>query len=296
MNKPEDEVSNCARTALENGKPFYVRYSGPGQVSYYSYGLAGDGEGSVFEVVYDIRGLLNLGISKNARAFDDSHIRVTTCLKPVVLGKTEEGIPACIPPINEKESAMAAEQKPIETTVCSITENPSAFNNKLVRIHGYVSDNFEYSELSADGCSSSIWFAYGNGNAPPGLVAHVAGGVEPGAQDSGGKRILPIPVKLVQDSNFKRFQSLMKARVRADAHSQKTNPNDYIFHRVTATLVGRIDGVSPDIHAFHLKRTSMDRADYLGFGQMGLFDAQFALQSVENDAVLGASPSIPSAQ
>jgi len=214
----------------------------------------------------------------------------------VVLGKTEEGIPACILPIDEKESAVAAQQKPIETTVCAITENPSAFNNKMVRIHGDVSGNLEYSELSEDRCSSSIWFAYGNGDGPPGVVAYVTGGAEPGAQDSEGKRILPIPVKLVQDSNFKRFQSLMKARVRADERSEKTNRNGCAFHRVSATLVGRIDAVSPEVHAFHLKRTPLDRADYLGFGQMGLFDAQFILQSVENDVVLRTSPPIPLAQ
>jgi hypothetical protein len=40
----------------------------------------------------------------------------------------------------------------------------------------------------------------------------------------------------------------------------------------------------------------MDRADYLGFGQMGLFDAQFVHQSVANDAVLEAFPSIPRTQ
>jgi len=296
LNRPEDEVSNCARTAFENGKPFRVRYSRPGQVSYYSYGLAGDGERNVFEVAYDIRGLLSLGLGKNAQVFEDNHIRVTTCPKPVVLGKTEEGIPACILPIDEKESAVAAQQKPIETTVCAITENPSAFNNKMVRIHGDVSGNLEYSELSEDRCSSSIWFAYGNGDGPPGVVAYVTGGAEPGAQDSEGKRILPIPVKLVQDSNFKRFQSLMKARVRADERSEKTNRNGCAFHRVSATLVGRIDAVSPEVHAFHLKRTPLDRADYLGFGQMGLFDAQFILQSVENDVVLRTSPPIPLAQ
>jgi hypothetical protein len=295
-NRPEDEVSSCAWRAFSNGKPFYVRYSWPGRVSYFSYGLAGDGGGNLFEVAYDIRGLLNFGLSKNAQVFDDNHIRVTTCPKPVAFGKTEEGIPACILPINEGESAMAAQQRPIETTVCAITENPSAFNNKLVRVHGDVSGNFEYSELGEAGCSDSIWFAYENGGAPPGLVAHVNGGAEPGAQDSEGRRILPVPVKLVQDSNFNRFQRLMKARVRADARYEKTNPNEYVFHRVTATFVGRIDAVSPDIHAFHLKRTPTDRADFLGFGQMGLFDAQFVLQSVENDAVLRASPPIPRAK
>ncbi len=296
LNKPASEVSDCAKTAFENGKPFYVRYSRPGQISYFSYGLAGDGVGNLFEVDYDLRGLLNFGLSKNAQVFDGNQIRVTACLKPVVLGKTEDGIPACIQPINEMESAKAAQQTPIDTTLCAVTENPFLYNNKMVRIHGQVSVGSEYSELSEEGCSSSIWFTYGNETAPPGLVAHVSGGSQAGAQDSEGKRILPIPVKMVKNANFNRFQNLLRAQVRADARSAKTNPNEYVFHRVTATLVGRIDGVSPDIHAFHQKRTEMDRADFLGFGQMGLFDAQFVLQSVEGDAVLGGSPPIPRAR
>lgn len=60
-----------------------------------------------------------------------------------------------------------------------------------------------------------------------------------------------------------------------------------------ATFIGRIDGVPDDVHAFHLKRKDMDRADFLGFGQMGLFDGQFVLQSVEHDAVLEKFPPIP---
>ncbi len=191
------------------------------------------------------------------------------------------------------ESAKAAHQTPIDTTLCAVTENPFLYNNKMVRIHGQLSVSSEYSELSEGGCSGSIWFAYGNDSAPPGLVAYVSGGSMPGAQDSEGKRILPIPVKLVKNANFNRFQNLIRAQVRADARATRSNPNKYV---VTATLIGRIDSVSPDIHAFHLKRTEMDRADFLGFGQTGLFDAQFVLQSVESDAVLSASPPVPRVQ
>jgi hypothetical protein len=293
MKMPGGEILDCATTSFGHGRPFFVRYSRGSEVPYYSYGMAGDGEGNVFEVIYDMQGSLNLGLTKTAQAFDDNHIRVTTCLKPVAIGKTDEGIVACVWPVNEEASALAARQKPIETTVCAITANPSAFNNKLVRLRGDVSGNFEYSELSAHECSGSIWFAYGNEDGPPGMIAYVSGGAEPGAQDSDGKRILPIPVKLIQDSSFRRFQRLMKARVIADARSEKTNPDELVVHRVTATLTGRIDAVSPDVHTFHLKRGPSGSADFLGFGQMGLFDAQFVLRSVENDAVLSNPPSVP---
>jgi hypothetical protein len=82
----------------------------------------------------------------------------------------------------------------------------------------------------------------------------------------------------------------------SSARSATTDPNEHVFRRVSAAFVGRIDGVSPDIHAFHQKRTEIDRADFLGFGQMGLFDAEFVLQSVEGHAVLAASPPIPRAR
>lgn len=293
MNRPEDKVSLCALAAFADRKPFHVLYSRPFGFFQYAYGLAGDVEGNVYEVLYDSRGLLHLGLGKKWQVFDDNRIRVTTCIKPIHLGRTEEGMLACIVAVNEHESQLAAQQKPIETTVCAIVEHPMAFNNKMVRVHGYVWGNFEYSELGADGCSDPMWFAYGNDEGPPGLVAHVGGGARPGASDPKGKLILPIPVTVVQDSGFRRFEKLMRARVKADERSEKENPNRYVFHRVSATFTGRIDGVPEDVHAFHLKRKEMDRADFLGFGQMGLFDAQFILHSVENDAALETSPPIP---
>jgi hypothetical protein len=298
MQKPDEEASRCAETAFGDRKPFHLLHSGPAGYfrPYYAYGLAGDAEGNVYEVQYDSRGLLNLSMGKRSQVFDDNRIKVTTCIKPVRLGRTGEGMLACITPVNDQESALAAQQKPTETTVCAILENPAVFNNKIVRVRGYVSGTFEYSAMGADGCRGSIWFAYGNGEGPPGLVAHVSGGAWPGAEDAEGRLILPAPVILVKDSSLRRFQKLMEARVEADARSEKQDPNNCVLHRVAATFTGRIDGVSDGIHAFHLKRKPMDRADFLGFGQMGLFDAQFVLHSVANDAVLEAFPPIPCTQ
>jgi hypothetical protein len=292
MNRPGGAL--CARAAFEERKPFYILYS-PRTVGFFKfiYGLAGDTAGNIYEVEYDSRGLLNLGLGKQSQVFDGNRVRVTSCVKPIRLTNTQEGLLACITPVNEQESQLAARQKPMETTACAILEHPSAFNNKMVRIHGYASGNFEYSELGADGCSSSFWFVYGNGEGPPDLVATVSGGARPGSEDAEGKLILPVPVQLVEDSNFQRFQRLMIARAKADERNLKKNRNTLTFYRVAATFTGRIDAVSEDVHAFHLKRKDTDRADFLGFGQMGLFDAQFVLRSVENDAVLEKFPPIP---
>jgi len=85
----------------------------------------------------------------------------------------------------------------------------------------------------------------------------------------------------------------MRARAKADERDSKENADTWTFHRVAATFTGRIDAVRDDVHAFHLKRKNTDGADFLGFGQLGLFDAQFVLQSVRNDAVLEKFPPIP---
>jgi hypothetical protein len=293
LNKPDAKVTACAKAAFDDHKPFRVLYFSTFGFFKSAYGLAGDEVGDVYEVEYDSRALLNLGSGRRTQVFDGNQIRVTTCVKPISLGSTQEDVLACITPVNEQESRIAAQQQLIETTVCAILEHPSAFNNKMVRIHGYASGNFEYSELGANGCSGALWFEYGGGEWPPGLVAAVGGGGRPGSEDAEGKLILPVPVKLVQDSKFQRFQKLMSARAKKDEQSSKEDADTWTFYRVAATFIGRIDAVSDDIHAFHLKRKETDRADFLGFGQMGLFDAQFILQSVENNAVLEKFPPIP---
>ena len=293
MYKPDDKVSRCAEAAFKKHKPFRALYSDSIGLFHHAYGLAGDGQGHVYEVLYDSRGLLNLGLRKNSDVFSTNRIRVTTCIKPIRLGRTETEMLACITPVNQQESEQAALQKPITTTVCAILKHPSAFNNELVRVHGYVSGNFEYSDLGADGCSDSIWFGYAGGEGPPGLKAYVTGGGRPAAEDTDGRVILPVPVKLVEDSNLRQFEKLMRARAEADERSFKGNGATITLHRVAATFVGRIDGVSDDVHAFHLKRKDTDLADFLGFGQMGLYDAQFVLESVEGHAILEKFPPMP---
>jgi len=178
-----------------------------------------------------------------------------------------------------------ARSKPIETTVCKIMENPSAFNNKLVKVRGYVSVSFEYSMLRAEGCADVLWFAIGDASGPPGLVATVNGSGRPGGKNSKGVPVKPIPVKLVRDSSYEKFEHYMTVKAEdkpcLDLMAEPTPP-DCDVHQVTATFIGRVDSVSKKIHAAHLKRPSSDNPDFKGFGQMGMFDAQFVLQSVED--------------
>jgi hypothetical protein len=281
-----DEIAACGIQAFAQSKAFYLRYDLSLSERFQSYGLASDGKGDVAQVIYNSEGLLKIAFPKKSQFFGDGHVAVTPCPKPVVLVKTQIGELACaLPPVKE-DSSVTAQQEPVETTVCEIAENPSAFNNKLVRVRGHVWVNFEYSAMEGDGCSNGLWFAYGDGSGPPGLAAYVMGGAQPGAEDEHGEYVPPIRVKLVRDSNFTKFQRMMATAVSADSRATKSSPDEFVYHRVTATFVGRIDGVSPEIHAFHLKRSEMDKADYLGFGQMGLYDAQLVVKSVESGATL----------
>ncbi len=289
MSKANPRVAECGQAALQDRKPFFAQYRNDIAQFTYAYGVASDANGNVSWMVYSSREFPSVPPTPRTQLLDENHTRLTPCIRPVNLGTTEEGMLACVTPVNQEASRNALGQRPIATSVCAILENPSAFNNKLVRIRGHVSGNFEYSMLSGNGCSDSIWFDYPS-DGPPGLVAYVPGGAVPGAEDAEGRRIQPIPVTLVRDANFDRFQRLMRARAEADERSYRRNPKEHASFQVTATFVGRIDGVSPEIRAFHRKRSAMDRADFLGFGQMGLFDAQFIMQSVGNDAVLGREP------
>jgi hypothetical protein len=288
-NGPQDTVATCGLNAFQDHKPFFLGYyTRYGTALGFAYGLAADSEGSVFSVTYrSIRAFPAVAPDRHTRLTDDNHIRITECIKPVKLAKDEHGVLGCIIPVNQQESEKIAHQSSINTTVCAIAENPAAFNNKLVRVRGHYSGNFEYSMLSGDGCKDSLWFGYGGeGGGPPSLTIYVSGGARPGSEDADGKLILPVPVKLIQNSNFHQFEKQVRAMAKADAAYEKKHPGNFISHCVTATFVGRVDSVAPEVHVFRKNHASQEHNDGLGFGQMGLFEAQLILQSVDDDATL----------
>ena len=184
----------------------------------------------------------------------------------------------------QKDSTHIRE-KPIETTVCKIIENPSAFNNKLVKVRGYVAVSFEFSTLQEEGCPDAIWFAVADGSGPPGLVITVNGSGKPGSKNSKGEPVKPIPVTLVCDSNYEKFERYMAVKAEGKPcinDLSKPTPTDCAVDRVTATFIGRIDGVSKKIHAARLKKSLSSHPDNRGFGQMGMFDAQLVVAEVED--------------
>jgi hypothetical protein len=284
----DPSVSACGLKAFKDHKAFFLGYyTQYGEAVWFVYGLAANSAGSVFAVTYQLRAFPAVAPTRHTQLMDDNHIRMTECIEPVILGKTSEGLLACVTAINREESDKVADQKPVDTTVCTVLENPAAFNNKLVRIRGHFSGNFEYSMLSGDDCDGSLWFAYGDSGGPPSLAVHVSGGARPGSEDSRGRVILPIPVSIVRDVRLKRFEKQTRAMAKADADYEQRHPNEFVSHCVTATFIGRIDAVSPEIHEFRKKQKTNRQSDYLGFGHMGLFEAQLVTQSVLDDALLG---------
>ena len=234
------------------------------------------------------KGWLQIGFPKRSQFSDDGRIVSTLCLKPISLIQADNSELACAIPLSPSASKMQIPAKPVDTTICEIEKDPSAFNNKLVRVRGGVLIGSEYSTISDEACphGMGLWFELGGGGSSPGLVATIGGGSRPGEEDADGRIVPPFAITLVRDANFTRFDRLIRAAIKANKQATKSEPDEYIFHEVTATFVGRIDGVPPEIHAFHLKRKPMDKLDYLGFGQAGQFDAQLVVRSVENDAVM----------
>lgn len=275
MNHPDNSVTECGQSAFRQHRPFLLGYEyrvwdEPVQSG---YGLAGDATGNVFAVNYHDRGFPPIALNRHMQLIDDNHNRVTECIKPITLDTTPRGLLGCVTPINQEQSDAAAHRKPVDTTICAILANPPAFNNTMVRIRGSFVGNFEYSELNDPACHGALWLRYGGSP----LVASVQPTNVLGSEDSEGKRILPVPVVLVRDSKFERFNALVRM------NTGRSGPST--DQRVTATFVGRIDGVSNEVHDYYQKQP-LERRIMLGFGQMGSFEAQFTLQSVEDNATL----------
>jgi hypothetical protein len=175
---------------------------------------------------------------------------------------------------------------PLETTVCKILGDPSAYNNRLVKVRGWVSASSEYSLLVDEGCDTDpMWLAFADGSAPPQLEAIVNGTGTAGGRDSKGRQIPPIPVHLIRDANYMQLMHYLALSAKGKACADEPPPAfppDCTTYRVAATFTGRVDGVSNQVYEAHRKRSSADQIDGKGFGHIGMFDAQIVVQSVEN--------------
>lgn len=186
-----------------------------------------------------------------------------------------------------------AAPKPVETTVCQILEEPSAYNNRLAKVRGYLETNFEYSVLIDEKCSDQgIWFTFADGSAPPGLLTYVRGRGTPGSKDAKGRATPPIPVRLVKNASFEELMHFLDMSAKAESCTDEPPSADLpncTTYRVTATFTGRVDSVSRKTHGARGKRSLSQTIDGKGFGHMGMFEAELVVQSVENVAAVDKS-------
>lgn len=121
------------------------------------------------------------------------------------------------------------------------------------------------------------------GPRPRELVAIVNGRGTPGSKDSRGRRVPPASVHLVRDENLEKLLRYWAISAKGAACAERPTfefPPDCSTYRVTATFTGRIDGISKQVQEARKKQRD-PATDWMGFGHMGMFDAQIVVQSVE---------------
>jgi hypothetical protein len=170
---------------------------------------------------------------------------------------------------------------PVDTTVCDVVKKPEAFNGQIVRIKGTVVagfDEFVIKDAADPNCGfpvNAIWLAY-----PPGTKGKAGPAamleIQP-ARNFTGKVTPPAraPVTLDKSKDFKQFDSLLaqKHEKGADICLGCTR------YEVTATLVGRLDGVAD---ATLGRDASGKITGFGGFGNMNAYPSRLVLESVSD--------------
>ncbi len=169
----------------------------------------------------------------------------------------------------------------VDTTVCDVVKNPASFDGKMVKITGTVVvgfDHFILEDSKDPNCGfqvDGIWISYPDGTkgkaGPEAMVT-----IQP-ARNFSGKFTPPTrtPVTLQKDKEFKQFDSLL-----AQTHQKGADLClGCARYNVTATLVGRLDGVADA----SIKRDASGKiTSFGGFGNMNAYPARLVLQSVSD--------------
>lgn len=166
----------------------------------------------------------------------------------------------------------------VDTTVCAILKDPASFNGKMVRVTGTVVANLDQFVIKGDGCGqlvSDIWLSYPEGTkgkAGPAVMVRV----QP-AQNFAGTvaAVTRTPVTLDRkDKVFKKFDAQVAAPFTRGGMCLGCNR-----YAVTATLVGRLDGVT---NAALTRDAAGKITGVGGFGNMNAYNARLVLQSVSD--------------
>lgn len=173
-------------------------------------------------------------------------------------------------------AACGLQAQTVNTTVCSVLNNPKAFNGKMVQIKGTVMASFNQFVLTDGNCGqqvNGIWLDYPAGSkGKAGALVKIA--IQPGKGFAG--KMQPdsgTAVTLQKDKEFKQFDSAL---------SQWHNSNNGIClgcpkYTVEATVVGRLDGVN----LAQMQRDDKGNIiDVGGFGNANAYSARLIIQSV----------------
>lgn len=173
--------------------------------------------------------------------------------------------------------ACASQAQVVDTTVCDVLKNPASFNGKMVRVKGTISVGLDQFIIRGPECGQQvdgIWLAYPEGTkgkAGPDAMLEL----QP-AHNFAGKYAPPTrtAVTLEKDKAFKQFDSLL-----AEVHKGPYMCLGCRRYQVTATLVGRLDGVADA----SLQRDASGKIiGFGGFGNMNVYPARLVLQSVSD--------------
>jgi hypothetical protein len=163
----------------------------------------------------------------------------------------------------------------VDATVCDILANPQSFDGKTVRVKGTVSAGFDEFVLKDAPCNqpiNAIWLAY-----PPGTKgkAGPAASVQlqlarnnPAATSIANRS----SVKIEKNKEFKQFDSLLSTPYKSGGMCLGCTR-----YTVTATLVGRLDGVK---EAGITRDSAAKFVNANGFGNLNLYRARLVLQTV----------------
>jgi hypothetical protein len=168
----------------------------------------------------------------------------------------------------------------VDTTVCEILKNPVAFNGKIVKIKGTVAAGFDQFVIKGADCGQkvdAIWLSYSEGTkAKAGPAAVVQ--LQPAKNFTGtiadaGQRAA---VTLEKSKDFKQFDTLLSTPFKGDGLCLGCGR-----YTVTATLVGRLDGVAKG----GIQRDKAGKITAIdGFGNLNAYSARLVLQSVSEVA------------
>lgn len=172
-------------------------------------------------------------------------------------------------------TSICAITQTVDATTCEILSNPQSYDGKIVRVKATVTAGFDEFVLKDESCNqpiNAVWLSYPEGTkGKAGPIAFLRVQVARNVTLPGGTA-QRTPVKLEKNKDFKQFDSLL-----ATPYKQGGMCLGCSRYMVTATLVGRLDGVD---HAGIARDGNGKIVGASGFGNLSLYRARLVLQSV----------------